>query len=115
MRHPGRAIRTRVGRAIRRFRLLRKMSQERLAELAGSSWKYLGQVERGHVNVSLDVLGRLAAALSIDVADLVARSRGRGRSKSAVHVITGDDADRLLEIARRVKGLRAPRSKRPSR
>jgi transcriptional regulator with XRE-family HTH domain len=115
MRDPGRAIRTRVGRAIRRIRLLRRLSQERLAELAGSSGKYLGQIERGQVNVSLDVLDRIATALAIDFADLFPHPRGRRRSKTALLLITGDEVDRIDEITRRVRGLRAPRSKRSSR
>jgi transcriptional regulator with XRE-family HTH domain len=115
MRHSGRAIRSRVGRAIRRLRLLRKFSQERLAELSGSSGKHLGQIERGQVNVSLDVLARIAAALSIDAADLFPLPRGRHESKTALRLITVDEVDQILEIANRVKGLRAPRSTRVTR
>ncbi|HTM24616.1 MAG TPA: helix-turn-helix transcriptional regulator [Vicinamibacterales bacterium] len=115
MRHSGRATRTRVGRAIQRFRLLRRLSQERLAELAGRSWKHLGQIERGQVNASLDVLESIAQALAIDIGDLFPPPRGRRRSKAAMRLITVDEIDQILEIAGRVKGVRVARSKRASR
>jgi transcriptional regulator with XRE-family HTH domain len=67
---PGREIRLRVGRAIRRLRLARGFSQERLAELAGSSYKHIGVIERGKSNVGLDALARIAGALSVDASSL---------------------------------------------
>lgn len=47
------------------------MSQERLAEKSDLSPKYLGEVERGVVNISLDALMRIAKALRVGVPDLV--------------------------------------------
>ena len=47
------------------------MSQEKLAEKADLSYKYVGEVERGCVNISLDSLVRIAKALKIMVRDLV--------------------------------------------
>jgi transcriptional regulator with XRE-family HTH domain len=111
----GHAIRTRVGRALLRFRLQRHLSQDKLAELADSSGKHVGQIERGDVSATLDVLGRLADALSVDAADLFPRPRGRQSSKTALLVITRDEVDQIIDIGERVKALRAPRSKRASR
>jgi len=113
MRDPGRAIRTRVGRAIRRLRLLRGLSQERLAEIAGSSGKHLGAIERGDANVTLDILGRIAAALTVDPGDLF--SEPRGRRAAATLVITRDQIDAIVAITNVVKRARAPRSGRGSR
>ena len=48
------------------------MSQEKLAEKADLSYKYLGEVERGMVNISLDSLVRIARALRVGLSDLVA-------------------------------------------
>lgn len=109
---PGRAIRIRVGRAVRRYRLARGFSQERLAELTGSSGKHVGAIERGQANVGLDVLGRLAAALSVDVAELFDQPRVRPRGAAPMHFIAGDDLERLEEIVRRVKGVRPRRASR---
>ena len=46
------------------------MSQEFLAEKSELSPKYLGEVERGVVNISLDALVRIVKALRICVNDL---------------------------------------------
>lgn len=46
------------------------MSQEHLSEKAELSPKYIGEVERGYVNISVDSLLRIAKALSLTVNDL---------------------------------------------
>ena len=58
-----------VGQHIREYRKQAGLSQEKLAEKASLSYKYLGEVERGYVNVSLDSLMRIAKALKLKVAD----------------------------------------------
>jgi transcriptional regulator with XRE-family HTH domain len=70
MRENPRTVRMRVGRNVRQLRLLRDLSQERLAELVGNNYKHVGQIERGEANVTLDILTRVASALSVSVADL---------------------------------------------
>ena len=108
---PGRAIRIRAGRAIRRYRLAQRLSQERLAELTGLSGKHVGVIERGDSNVGLDQLARLAAALSVDVVVLLYPPRGRQRGDEA-HFIARADIDTLDAIVRRVKGQRTRRPPR---
>jgi transcriptional regulator with XRE-family HTH domain len=103
---PGREIRLRVGRAIRRLRLARGFSQERLAELAGSSYKHIGVIERGKSNVGLDALARIAGALSVDASSLFTPP-SRRRAGADVLTIARDDVERLEEIVRRVKARRA--------
>lgn len=46
------------------------MTQEKLAELAGLNYKYIGRVELGKADPGADVLVRLARALSVPVGDL---------------------------------------------
>jgi transcriptional regulator with XRE-family HTH domain len=60
-----------VGQNIRSYRKQAGLSQEKLAEKASLSYKYLGEVERGYVNVSLDSLMRLAKSLKVKLRDLV--------------------------------------------
>jgi transcriptional regulator with XRE-family HTH domain len=107
MRDHGRAIRTRVGKAIRSLRLQHDWSQEKLAELAGNGLKHVGQIERGEVNVGLDVLARIAAALSVDVADLFAEPRARGRAASGSYNVSRDDLRQFDELLRRIKSGRS--------
>lgn len=54
-----------VGRNIRRLRRERSLTQEQLAHLAGIDMRYLGGVERGEHNPTVDVLGRLAGAMDV--------------------------------------------------
>jgi transcriptional regulator with XRE-family HTH domain len=60
-----------VGQNIRAHRKRARLSQEALAEKAELSYKYLGEVERGCVNISLDSLMRIAAALKVRIRDFL--------------------------------------------
>jgi transcriptional regulator with XRE-family HTH domain len=55
---------------LRRLRLERQLSQERLAELAGLHYKYIGRVELAKADPGADVLVRLARALAVPVGEL---------------------------------------------
>ena len=55
---------------IRACRKQNRLSQEQLAEKADLNPKYLGEVEGGHVNISVDALARVAKALRVRVRDL---------------------------------------------
>jgi len=52
-----------VGWNVRHLRVARSLSQERLAYDAGVDRSYLGGVERGEENPTVDVLDRLATVL----------------------------------------------------
>jgi len=58
------------GRRVRAARVGRGTSQEALAHDAGLDRSYVGQVERGERNVTLDNIHRLAEALGLPPADL---------------------------------------------
>ncbi len=59
-------LRVRVGQRVRFARESRKITQEELAEMTGFSVVYVGQVELGHTNTSLDRLEALSLALALD-------------------------------------------------
>lgn len=63
-------IRKKSGEKIRQLRKLRELTQEQLGEKAGISYKFIGEVERGTVNPSLDSLIKIAQALNTDVKEL---------------------------------------------
>ncbi|MFC4224309.1 helix-turn-helix domain-containing protein [Lysinibacter cavernae] len=61
-----------VGERIRAERHRHGVSQMELAELASMHFTSLGKIERGEANPSLVTLVRIAAALNVDPAVLVA-------------------------------------------
>ncbi len=67
--------------AARRARL--ELSQRALAELSGVNLAYLTQLETGHRNPSLLILGRLALALDTDIASLLRTAKGGNAAGSA--------------------------------
>jgi len=60
-----------LGEAIRRVRLSKDISQEKLALLAEVDRSYVGRVERGDNNVAVLTLARLAGVLDISIAKLM--------------------------------------------
>ncbi len=61
-------------RNMRKFRKLKGLSQEDLAELSGLHRTYVGSVERGERNISIDNIERLANALNLNIVDLLAEN-----------------------------------------
>ncbi|HEX6393100.1 MAG TPA: helix-turn-helix transcriptional regulator [Acidimicrobiales bacterium] len=59
------------GDRVRQRRLALDLSQEGLAHKAGLHRTYIGSLETGDRNPSLDLIARLAKALGCDAADLV--------------------------------------------
>jgi len=59
------------GARVRQLRTAKGMSQEGLAHDAGLDRSYVGQVERGERNITLDNIYRLAEALRVDAGALL--------------------------------------------
>ena len=67
-----------LGERIRSRRKALGLSQEQLGEVCGVHRTYVGQVERGDVNVTLKNLLALAEGLGVDVGELVQGLRRAG-------------------------------------
>jgi transcriptional regulator with XRE-family HTH domain len=81
---PIRNISKLFGVAVRRRRISAGLSQEKLAEIAGLHPTYISMVERGVRNPTLDVSGRIAKALKVDLSKLieeVQQKRGGGATR----------------------------------
>ncbi|QQZ64487.1 helix-turn-helix transcriptional regulator (plasmid) [Paenibacillus sonchi] len=61
----------RVGELIRLHRKMAGWTQEQLAERVGTSFSYIGALERGERNMTVDTLESIASALQIDFFDLL--------------------------------------------
>ena len=56
---------------LKEFRVKKNLSQEELADMSGLHRTYVGSVERGERNISIDNMERLASALNIQIKDLL--------------------------------------------
>jgi transcriptional regulator with XRE-family HTH domain len=65
------SLRRKFADNLRKVRLEKGLSQEALADLAGLHRTYIGSVERGERNISIDNIERLAEALGCRVTDLL--------------------------------------------
>jgi transcriptional regulator with XRE-family HTH domain len=58
------------GETIRRYRLEKSWSQEKLAEVTGFHRTYIGMVERGERNISLQNIQCFAEAFGVPIVNL---------------------------------------------
>lgn len=65
------ALRLQVGTEIRRQRELQNLTLKTLAGMVGTSYTHLWKVENGKISVGLDLLGKLAEALDVSLAELI--------------------------------------------
>ena len=65
------SARQRFGANVRTLRQAKGLSQEGLGQMAGIHRTYIGAVERGERNVSIDNMERIAAAVGVSIADLL--------------------------------------------
>jgi transcriptional regulator with XRE-family HTH domain len=63
-----------LGLVIKAVRQDRKLSQEKLAELAGLHRNFVGLVERNLTKLAVDSLFAIADALDLDASELLARA-----------------------------------------
>lgn len=59
------------GHQVRRYRKEKGFSQEELADLCNLHRTYIGSIERGERNVSLNNVEKIANALGVPVANLI--------------------------------------------
>jgi len=63
------------GQRIRQLRMKKGLTQEGLANEAGLDRSYMGGVERGERNVSLNNIGKIAKALEVEPFELLRSSK----------------------------------------
>ena len=72
-----------IGQRIRNYRTKKGLSQEKLAELAGCHPTYIGQLERGEKNATLESVEKIAAAMDVSLSELFEKLGKSGSSNFA--------------------------------
>jgi transcriptional regulator with XRE-family HTH domain len=65
-------IQATLGARIRQLRKEREWSQEDLAAASGMHWTYIGQVERGERNLTIQSIRSIAKGLNLKMSELLA-------------------------------------------
>lgn len=65
-----------VGQRIRNYRTQLGLSQEKLAELSKCHPTYIGQLERGEKNATLESVERISSALNVTLSELFEKIDG---------------------------------------
>ena len=73
-----------LGLRIRFYRKEKKLSQEKLAEICRLHPSYIGQIERGEKNITVEILHRLALGLEVSMADLLQDIDGNETSEENI-------------------------------
>lgn len=87
-----------IGARIRAYRKSLNLSQERLAEMSEIHPTYLGQIERGEKNATLEVIQKISASLNVPLSTLF-RSLDSGEDDALTY-----PQDRILRL---LSGLNA--------
>lgn len=66
-----------VGQRIRNYRTQQGLSQEKLADLSGCHPTYIGQLERGEKNATIESIEKIAVALNISLSTLFEKLGGK--------------------------------------
>ena len=70
----------RLGKRLRSLRNNKKLTLDQLADQSGISAKHIGKVERGESKISVEWLEKIAAALEVDVRDILDAEHEQSRN-----------------------------------
>lgn len=73
-----------IGQRIRNYRTELGLSQEKLAELSGCHPTYIGQLERGEKNATLESIEKIALALNVSLSKLFEKLGGEEDSTDSI-------------------------------
>ena len=73
-----------LGQRIRYYRTTKGLSQEKLAELSGCHHTYIGQIERGEKNATIESIEKIAIALNISLSTLFEQLGVQGNDERSV-------------------------------
>lgn len=100
-----------LGRRIYRFRTSQDLSQDQLAEKAGTGFRHISNIELGKRNPSLDVIVDIANALGVSADDLLSDSLDHSTStaNTELHQLlldcTKTEAEIITRMAKELKAI----------
>lgn len=92
-------ILNKIGNQIRKYRKLHELSQNDLAERAGISYKYLGEIERGQAKLSVEILMKIAQALNLNASKLVSVEDYETEEQATASSILAELSEKERKIA----------------
>lgn len=75
-----------VGQRIRNYRTQNHLSQEKLAELSGCHTSYIGQIERGEKNATIESVEKIAKALNVSLSTLFEKLGADGEPENSIAI-----------------------------
>ncbi len=91
-----------IGSKIRKVRTSNNLSQQKMAEIAGISYKYLGEIERGQVNLSVEILLKISNALHVDPSEILTKENTEqdnlSRAKFLLSELSEQDIKRAIDL-----------------
>lgn len=102
-------LRNLLGRRIRAIRHAKGLTQQNLADTSDLDYRYIGALERGERNFSVDTLEKVLAALNVTLYEMIYLDAEKGNKKDARReavdefmAITEGLTDEQIDILRRV-------------
>ena len=97
-----------IGNKIRYYRKVKKLTQDKLAELSGLSIRYIGYIERGEKRPSIDALVSITKALNVRLKNLfdfeeVSREEAIKRLMEEIKHKDTESILLLVEIAKKIE------------
>ncbi len=96
-----------LGKRIRSLRNIKGWTQEELGRRADLSYKFIGEIERGQQNPSLDTIVKIAAAMKVELLELfrfeqetVDKIAIENRIGRILKTLPDEDMRRLLMVLR---------------
>ena len=75
-----------IGQRVRNYRNQSNLSQEKLAEAAGLHPTYIGQIERGEKNVTIESIVKISDALNLPLSKLFEKLDGKVKEDTSANI-----------------------------
>ena len=104
-----------VGQRIRNYRTKAGFSQEKLAEMSGCHPTYIGQLERGEKNATIESIEKITTALSLPMSKLFEQLGGQDDESKNIPLEcyeflfakTPDEQEQLFKILQEIDNYRS--------